>query len=267
MIAWAHAAAREIDQALALIPRINQPKARFLALVAIGKAQARARLSAQSIASFDQALKVAQTFLPKDRYLRELAIAHAEAGQIAEALRVAQSIEGTISTAGYTGTVNGRSGDWERRWALYEIARAQAKAGLIAEALQTARSIELPGDTLGSGRGVVAEGLVEVGRINDALSAADAVEAPDSRARVLASITKSLAAAGRFVDALQITQSIGRPKDRADALVSIAAAQGKAGLTAEASATSHQAIQIAQLLAYKQQIVEVLLAAAEALPN
>jgi hypothetical protein len=161
----------------------------------------------------------------------------------------------------------GRSGDWERRWALYEIARAQAKAGLIAEALQTARSIELPGETLGSGRGVVAEGLVEVGRINDALSAADAVEAPDSRARVLASITKSLAAAGRFVDALQITQSIGRPKDRADALVSIAAAQGKAGLTAEASATSHQAIQIAQLLAYKQQIVEVLLAAAEALPN
>jgi tetratricopeptide (TPR) repeat protein len=266
IIARAHAAAREIDEALALMPLINHQKARFLALVAIAKAQARAGLSAQSIASFDQALKIAQTFLPRDRYLRELAIAQAKAGQIAEALRVVQSIEGTMSTAGYTSTVNGRNVDHYRRWALYEIAYAQAKAGLLAEALQTARSIELPGEILGSGLGVVAEGLAESGHTDEALSAAEAMD-PNRRAHVLARIAKSLAAAGRLAEALQIGRNIGLPKDRADALVSIAAAQARAGLMGEASATTLQALQATQSLAYKQQIVEVLVAAAEALPN
>jgi tetratricopeptide (TPR) repeat protein len=138
---------------------------------------------------------------------------------------------------------------------------------LIAEALQTARSIELEGWTLGSGLGVVAEGLAEVGRINDALSAAEAVEWPPSRPRVLAGIANSLVAAGRYAEALQIAQSIAQPKDRADALVSIAAAQAKAGLIAQASTTSHHALQVAQSLVHKPQIVSVLLATAEVLPN
>jgi len=76
------------------------------------------------------------------------------AGQISEALRVVQSIEGTLLTAGHLGTINGRKADHDRRRALYEIARAQAKASLIAQALQTARSIGLAGEILGSGLGV-----------------------------------------------------------------------------------------------------------------
>src|SRR5262249_45625185 len=76
------------------------------------------------------------------------------AGQISEALRVVQSIEGTLLTAGHLGTINGRKADHDRRRALYEIARAQAKASLIAQALQTARSIGLAGEVLGSGLGV-----------------------------------------------------------------------------------------------------------------
>src|SRR5262245_55077911 len=100
IIAPAHAAAREIDEALALMPLINHQQTRVRAVVAIAEAQARAGRSVLSTVSFDQALKVAQTFLPRDRYLRELAIAQARAGQIAEALRVVRSIEGTLATAG-----------------------------------------------------------------------------------------------------------------------------------------------------------------------
>jgi len=171
-----------------------------------------------------------------------------------------------LLTAGHLGTINGRKADHDRRRALYEIARAQAKASLIAQALQTARSIGLAGEILGSGLGVVAEGLAESGRIDEALSAAEAM-GPNWRAHVLARIAKFLAAAGRLAEALQIGRNIGLPKDRADALVSIAAAQARAGLMAKASATILQALKATQSLAYKQQIVEVLVAAAEVLPD
>jgi tetratricopeptide (TPR) repeat protein len=277
-----------------------------VALLAIGKAQAKAGFPVQSIATFDQALQAALTFVPRDRYLSILAMAQATAGQISEALNVTTLIEDTKATAGnrtvttglgmsfggdcncglgmsFGGDCNcvevpgGReiegkfvSGDYNRRWALYEIARAQAKAGHIEDALRTARSLELPAfkdQILGSGRGVVAEGLAAGGRIEEALSAAEAVENPYKRAGLLVSIAKSLARAGKHAEALRIAQSILRPEDRIEALVASAAAQTEAGLNAEATATCRQALQLVQSLRYEHQIVSALVAIAGALPN
>jgi tetratricopeptide (TPR) repeat protein len=267
IVAVAQARAGAVGDADGLVPLIKHQKSRFLALLAIGKAQARAGLSAQSIATFEQALQAARSSVPRDRHLSELAKAQAKAGQISEALRVVQSIEGTLLTAGHAGTVNGRKADHDRRWALNEIARAQAKVGLIAEALQTARSIELPGEILGNGLGVVAEGLAEVGRIDEALSAAEAVTRPYARSRLLASITGSQAAAGKHGEALRIARAVSEPQYRAEALVAAAAAQAEAGLIAEASATCREALQVVQSISYKGQIVSALVAIAGALPN
>lgn len=265
------AGASEIKDALDLLPLIKHQKSRFLALLAVGKAQAKAGLPAESIATFDQALQAALSFVPRDRYLSRLAKAQAAAGQIGEALNVTKFIEDTEVTAGgksWTG-IDGKlvSGDYNRRGALYEIARAQAKAGLIADALKTARSTELAAGRILHGLGVVAASLAEVGRIEDALSAAEAVENPYRRAGLLASIAISQAAAGKHAEALQIAQNISQPKDRTDALVVAAAAQARAGRIAEASATCREALQMAESLRYKGQIVSALVAIAGVLPN
>jgi tetratricopeptide (TPR) repeat protein len=294
IVAVAHARAGDIKEALDVVPLIQHQRSRFVALLAIGKAQVKAGLPTQSIATFDQALQAALTFVPRDRYLAILAMAQATAGQISEALNVTTLIEDTKATAGdsvvmtglgmsFGGDCNcvevrrGReftgkfiSGDYNRRWALYEIARAQAKAGLITDAVRTARSLDLPAfkdQILGSGRGVVAEGLAEAGRIEEALSAAEAVENPYKRAGLLVSIAKSQAAAHRHAEALQIAQAVSNPQERIQALVAAAAAQAKAGLIADASATCHEALRVAVSLGYRGQIVSALVAIAGVLPN
>jgi hypothetical protein len=182
-----------------------------------------------------------------------------------------QLIEGTKATAGYeVGVINGDifiSADLERRWALYEIARAQAKAGLIADAMQTARSIESGAGAIGSGLGVVAEGLAEVGRIEEAVSAAAKVGDRYQQVRVLASIAKSRAGVGKFDQALQVARSIVEPEKRAGALASIAEGQAKAGLSAEASATCAMALEITPSIRYANRRVSALLAIARALPH
>jgi hypothetical protein len=217
-------------------------------------------------------------------------MAQATAGQISEALNVTTFIEDTKETAAGRAVITGLSmrfggdcncvlvpggrifagkfvsDDYNRRWALYEIARAQAKAGLVEDALRSARSVDQPAFKdliLGSGVGVVAEGLAAGGRISEALAAAEAVENSYRRAELLASIAKRLARAGKHAEALQIAQSISQPQERIEALVAAAAAQTEAGLIAEASATCHEALQIA----YKHQSVSALVAIAGVLPN
>jgi hypothetical protein len=123
IVAVAHAWAGEIQEAVGLLPRITHQKSRFRALIEIGKAQAKVGLRAQSIATFDQTLQAARSFLPRDRYLSALAKAQAAAGQISEALNVVRFIEDTEATAGgksWTETDGKRvSDDFARRQALY----------------------------------------------------------------------------------------------------------------------------------------------------
>jgi len=294
IVAAAQARAGDIKDALNVVPLIRDQRSRFVALLAIGKAQAKAGLLAQSIAIFDQALQAALTFVPRDRYLAILAMAQATGGQISEALNVTTLIDDTKATAGGRAVITGRSvrfggdcncvlvpggrvfagkfvsDDYNRRWALYEIARAQAKAGLVEDALRTARSVDLPAFKdliLGSGLGVVAEGLAEGGRISEALAAAETVENLHQRASLLVSIAKSQAAAGKHAEALLVAQSISPPQERIEALVAAAAAQAEAGLNAEATATCRQALQLVQSLRYESQIVSALVAIVGALPK
>jgi hypothetical protein len=110
---------------------------------AIAEAQARAGLTAQSIASFDRAAQAALSFNPHDRLLSTIAISRAKAGQIDEALHVTGLIGGTMETAGYSSTVNGANTNYERRYALRAIAKAQARAGRMAEATQSAHALGL----------------------------------------------------------------------------------------------------------------------------
>jgi hypothetical protein len=83
----------------------------------------------------------------------------------------------------------------------------------------------------------------------------------------LVSIAKSQAAAGKHAGALQIAQVVSDPQERIEALVAAAAAQAEAGLIDEADATCREALQVAQSLGYKHQIVSALVAIAGALPN
>ena len=149
-------------EAAELAEPIDQGKPRAFAWHAIARAQAKAGLATESIASFDRAVQGALSFEPHDRLLSKIAISQAEAGQIDDALRVTQLIGGTMATAGYVAEVviDGKhvNIDHDRRMALRAIARAQAKAGRIAEALQNARALVLGPDMIPPGLGVVAKG-------------------------------------------------------------------------------------------------------------
>jgi len=270
IVAMARARAGDIDGAVEASQSIEWPRPRFLALSTIAEAQAKAGLAAQSLTSFGLALQAARSLERRDSRLSDLAKAHARVGQVAEALHVTQLIEDPSPQSGTI--VGGKliSYDYDRRRALYAIAEAQAKAGKAGEALLTARSFELPPEAherLRSGRGVVAEGLAETGRISEAVQAAQAVENRYWRSGLLAAIARKQAAAGKIAEAIEVANAVTGDADRISALVVIAAAQVKAGFPTDAFATFAQALQIAQSLRHKTQVVEALLSIGRELPN
>ena len=270
IVAMARARAGDIDGAVEASQSIEWPRPRFLALSTIAEAQAKAGLAAQSMTSFGLALQAARSLERRDSRLSDLAKAHARVGQFAEALHVTQLIEDPSPQSGTI--VGGKliSYDYDRRRALYAIAEAQAKAGKAGEALLTARSFELPPEAherLRSGRGVVAEGLAETGRISEAVQAAQAVENRYWRSGLLAAIARKQAAAGKIAEAIEVANAVTGDADRISALVVIAAAQVKAGLPIDAFSTFAQALQIAQSLRYKTQVAEALLSIGRELPN
>jgi tetratricopeptide (TPR) repeat protein len=251
-----------LDEAIALAEPIDQDKPRAFAWHAIAKAQAKAGMATQSIASFDRAAQAALSFQPNDRLLSNIAISQAEAGQIDEALRVTQLIGGTMATAGFLAQVaiDGKfvNADHNRRYALRAIAKAQARAGRTADAFQNASALRLGPDILSPGLGVVAEGLAEAGRIAEAIDAATAEDNLYRRSELLASIAKARAEAGRIDQAKQVTQHVTWGRDQVEALASIGGAQAKAGLTADALASFAEAMQIAYAQPYKNTTAEAL---------
>jgi tetratricopeptide (TPR) repeat protein len=273
-VAIARAMTGDFDGAVEASQSIDWPRPRFLALSTIAEAQAKAGLVAQSAASGDLVLQAARSLEFRDGRLSDLAKAYARAGQFAEALHVTHFIEGSLSSAGGVARVEvaGRliNLEYDRRSALYAIAEAQAKAGMASEAMATARSIELSPEAsgqLGSGRGVVAEGLAATGRISEAVQAAQAVENRYWRSDLLATIARKQAAAGRIAEAIELMNAVTDEVHRVSALVAIAAAQVKAGLSSDAFATFAQALQIAQSLRYKTQVASALLSIGRELPG
>jgi tetratricopeptide (TPR) repeat protein len=259
-----------LAEAAELAEPIDQGKPRAFAWRAIARAQAKAGLATESIASFDRAVQGALSFEPHDRLLSQIAISQGEAGQIDDARRVTELIGGTMATAGYLAEVviDGKhvNTDHDRRVALRAIARAEARAGRIADAMQSARALVLP-DIIPPGLGVVAEGLAEVGRIAEAIEASAAEENPSRRSELLMSIAKARAAAGRIDEAKQMAQHVTWGPHQVEALVSIGAAQMLVDLRADAVTSFAEAMRIAHALPYKNLASEALVKIARQLPD
>ncbi|WP_316204460.1 hypothetical protein [Bradyrhizobium sp. SZCCHNS3051] len=251
-----------LDEAIALAEPIDQDKPRAFAWHAIAKAQAKAGMATQSIASFDRAVQAALSFQPNDGLLSKIAVSQADADLIDEALHVTRLIGGTMATSGYVAKVmsDGKlvNVDYDRRYALRAIAKAQARAGSTVDAFQNASALRLGPDIIPQGQGVVAEGLAEAGRIAEAIDAAGAEENLYRRSELLASIAKARAEAGRIDQAKQVTQHVTWGRDQVEALASIGGAQAKAGLTADAMASFAEAMQIAYAQPYKNTTAEAL---------
>ncbi|KRR16418.1 hypothetical protein CQ14_16210 [Bradyrhizobium lablabi] len=155
IVAVASANAGRLAQAIEFAEPIDRGKPRAFAWYAIAKAQAKAGLTVQSIASFERAAQAALSFEPHDQLLSSIATSQAEASKIDEAVRVTQLIGGTVATAGSLSQimVDGKlvDTDHDRRSALLAIAKAQAKAGRNAEALQGAQAFKLGPDIIPPG--------------------------------------------------------------------------------------------------------------------
>jgi predicted negative regulator of RcsB-dependent stress response len=237
------------------------------ALTDVGEAQARAGDRAASIATFAWVRETIRTeplepdgWEWREASLSDLAKLQARLGQIDEALAIVRAMKGNEMTTSAILT-DGRqvSLDWNRRGALYEIARALAKAVRVDEAFAIAREAERP--DLGSwdnGLGVVAEGLVEAGRIDDALRALAVVSDSDGRDRTLLHILRGRLAAGVTAEAERFVAAITDEKDRALAFGEAAAAVLKVGDGSRATALVKQALTLVDRFAYAYQKVEVL---------
>jgi tetratricopeptide (TPR) repeat protein len=266
LVAVAQARGGRIAQSLVTAQTIGDGKARYFALRTIGREQALAGLAAESAASFNQAVEIARKFEAnpqssemRDGYLSQVAIAQANAGQIAEARRTILAIEGNQSSMSIgVGKDSMHNADYERRWALYHIARAEAKAGNLAEAIPLARSLSLPGEQLALGEGVTAEGLAEGGRIGMLLANAT----PERwRADALSTASKKCAVAGRFADALQIAAIVDDLDRKARVLAVIGQLQARAGLKAEAAQAFAEAVRTARSIRYEWRVTTLVFVA------
>jgi len=221
------------------------------ALGSIAAVQAKAGMTAEASATIGQALEIVESirdvatvkeFLDFD--LVAIARDQAEAGNFAEALRVARAIKS----------------EWERAKAIGFVARGHAEAGDFAEALRLARIIAQrdTGDVLKS----IADAQMKAGLKQDAahawVAAAKLAQSQahrdldvDEPVKILLSIADSQAkadltndAGDTFERALQAAQSImasinmAPPPivERIEAIIEVAGAEARAGMSSEAAA-------------------------------
>jgi tetratricopeptide (TPR) repeat protein len=181
------------------------------ALGAIAAAQAKAGLTAEAGATIGQALQLFDsitdaTEASRDYDLVSIARGQAEAGNLAEALRVARTVKG----------------EWRRAEAIGFAARGRAQAGDFAGAVLLAQAIAR-WDT-----GEVLQSIAEA-----QMTAGLEEEATDTL----------VAAAGLAQSHAHRTLDVYKP---VAILLSIAASQAKAGLTSDARDTFGRALQVAQ---------------------
>ena len=218
-------------------------------LGSIAAAQAKAGLMADAGATVGQALEIVQStgdvaaVKELDFGLVSVVRGQAEAGNLAEAVRVARSIKG----------------EWERAEAIGSVARGQARAGDFAGALRLAQTIARwnDGDVLKS----IADAQMKAGLKTEAAGTLTAAARraqshrnpldENKNIKILLSIADSQAKAQLTADArdtfdlaLQAAQSItisinmAPPPivERIEAIIEVAEAEARAGMSAEASA-------------------------------
>jgi hypothetical protein len=258
-----------LSEASMALLAIEEGKARYFVLRAIGRAQAKAGLKDQSLASFAEALKIAQTFERRergsstraDRYLAALAKDQTNAGQIAEALNVVSLMDGNKSEGAtlVEGKVND---DLDRRWALYGIVRAQARAGQVIEAQKTLKSLKRPHQHLDIEDGAIPEELAKAGLINEALKNLENVRSED-RVRIVA----TLLAGKKIADAQQIAASIDDIRYKVEAQAAIAKTLIATDSTQEALGILSQAAASVSAIKYDNIQIDKLLQIAGSLPR
>jgi hypothetical protein len=215
------------------------------ALGSIAAAQAKAGLQAEASATIGQVLETVQSIKDVEAFvdfdLVSIARGQAEAGNFAEALRVAHSIKGERGRAEAIGSV----------------ARGRARAGDFAEALRLAEAIAQweDGDVLK----FIADEKMKVGLKTEAAGHLDAAarlaqshrNLLDGNVKILLSIADSQAKArltndarDTFQLALQAAQSIEMSfnmapppiVERIEAIIEVAEAEARAGMSGEAAA-------------------------------
>ena len=214
-----------IDQAVAVARTIRDEEGRARALSGIAVAQARAGDHPGAQESFTQAIKVANTIaktvwvMPpasadaqQSQALSDIALALAKAGDVEQAIELAQTIKG----------------GW-RDGALSGIAVARAKAGDLPQALAIMQTID--------------EQI-----IRHSVRAMSAIAKAQARAGDRPEAHKSFARAIKFVNTIIGKESAWRLSEVAEALVHIAEAQARAGDRAGAQESFTQAINVAQTI-------------------
>jgi tetratricopeptide (TPR) repeat protein len=218
-IVTALAQARQFNQALQLVPDLDDR--RIDGLVTIGVALAEAN-DARADNIFSQALEIARN-TEDDYSLKDVAVACANTGRFNQAGEAVRSMEET---------------SYQRHW----VVDALARAGQFGQALEIARSmndVDTQIQTLNS----IAVALSRVGDsraqaiLSDALELARRVNDAEDRSRYLFEIAKAMVSAhdGRVNaicdEALQVAHRIEDPATRVSQLSDLAGVMAQAGDT------------------------------------
>ncbi|MEQ1863352.1 MAG: hypothetical protein ABL996_01730 [Micropepsaceae bacterium] len=265
VIAAINARAGATANGLAAARQVREPHDRFFALLTTAEAMANAGKGSESIDTFAEAQAAALRYDAPADLLSPLAQSQAKAGQIEQALKVVEVMQGKKSRS--SSTMNGKAVDHNRGFALYEIAKAMAKVGRTREALKLARQTEWDGGGIMHGVGVMAEGLAEAGRIDEALEAAQAQTNSGRCDNLLLDIIRSRVAAGRFDDARKLIRGIDRDVERAQALLAIGSGLIAKGAKANGRAAISDALKLTTGMEYENLALDILVDAGKMWPE
>jgi hypothetical protein len=142
------------------------------------------------------------------------------------------------------------------------------KAGRVEEGLKLARKADSSGPSrVWGGVGVVAEGLVEAGRIDEAVRASRAVTDASERDRLLLSVVAKRVELGHVDHARKFVGEIKDRDVRGESLAFIAKGLWREHADAEAMEAVREALRLTNTLRYEHQQVTVLLRVARAFPQ
>jgi tetratricopeptide (TPR) repeat protein len=178
---------------------------------------------------FDMAEKIRVKIadnLERSSALEEIAKAQAQAGDIEEAKKTAEEVDGVYKSS-----------------ALSQIAAAQAQAGDIEEAKKTAEEVD--GVYKSSALSQIAAAQAQAGDIEGAKKTAEEIGGYWGKPSALIEIAAAQAQAGDIEGAKKTAEEITRSDRKSSALTEIAAAQAQAGDNAGSRATFQEAIRSA----------------------
>jgi len=234
-----------VDRALEIAERVKlaESKARALAAIAAGLAQAKEKVRAKEV--LEHALKVAEKIEwngEKAKVLREIAAVLARMGQFDEALKVAERIiedRRKAEALAAIATELTQTGEKERAKEVFEYALKVAERDVT--------------DAKGKALVEIATGLTQAGELEQALKVAEGIKWAHVKLEVLVAIAQSLAQMGErkqakevFDKALEIPEGKWWAGWKAEALRKIAVGLAQAGEREWAKEILEQALKVTE---------------------